>query len=259
MSGRTTSRWARVYMDGYDMSGYARSIGALNWTFDEANLTALSDAANGYLPAQCNMAPSSINANFDTTATTGLHVIANAAGVARVMSIPIGMRAAPALGDPVYCGRYQQKDYLAAEDGGAMVVNMGFEGWDTANRIDYEIPWGNLLHPSGAETAANTAIGFDAGAASSLGGYLVYHVLAAAGTSTMTATISIDKSTTTNLNASFSALTGATTGSIACSTPTSGIIALPKTTAVGQFLRWQLALGTATSVSFVLSFVRSFK
>jgi len=254
MTGRTVQRWTRIYLDGYDMSGYARSVGNLGWSFDEANLTALSDSIKGYLPALCNMSPSVVNANLDNTATSGSHAILSVPGVSRVVTIALGMRAAPAMGDPVFCGRYNQADYQAAEDGGAMVVNMNFDGWDAANMIGYDNPWGVLLHAAGAETGANTAIGHDGLAASSFGGYLVYQVLAGNGT----ATISVDKSTTTNLNASFSALSGATSGSIDCSTPKAGIIALGKTATVGKFLRWQLALGTATSVTFNLAFVRDF-
>lgn len=250
--GRTTQRWARFYMGGYDVSGFSRSIGLLDWTFDEANLTALADAAKGYLPAGCEITPTMLNGNFDNTPTSSIHAIASAAGLSWVTSAALGMNAEPAQGDPVFCGRFQQAGYQAAEDGGAMVVSVPFAGSDASNPIGYDVPWGVLLHAKGAETAANTAIGVDGGAASLLGGYLVYHVFAGDGT----ATISVDKSTTTNLNASFSALSGATSGSIDCSTPTSGIIALSNTATVGQFLRWQLALGTATTVTFALTFVR---
>jgi len=249
---RTTQRWARVYINGYDMSGYSRSLGTLDWTFDEANLTALSDAAKGYLPYLCEMTPTMLNGNFDNTATSGLHVIANSPGVSRVVSIPFGMNAEPAQGDYVYCGRYQQAGYQANEDGGAVTVSIPWAGWDAANQIGYETPWGRMLKAKGNVTAANTAIGNDDLAATLLGGYMVYHVFSGDGT----ATIKVQKSTTTNLDGSFSDLSGATTGSIDCSSPTSGIIALSKTATIGQYLRWQIALGTAVNVNFSLAFVR---
>jgi len=252
MAGRTVQRWARAYLDGYDMSGYARSIGNLQWSFDEADLTALSDAVKGYLPTLCNISPASLDGNFDTTATSGLHVIASAPGVSRVCMFPFGINAEPAQGDAVYCGRFNQAGYTASEDGGAITVNIPFNDWDAGNQIRYEVPWGVLLRPKTATTAANTAIGVDNLAASVYGGYLVYQVFAGNGT----ATTSVDVSTTTNLNASFGALSGATTGELDFSTPQAGIIPLSKTASVGRYLRWQIALNSATSVTFALAFVR---
>lgn len=249
MSGRTVSRWARVYMDGYDVSGYARSIGALDWTFDEANLTAISDSIKGYLPAMCNISPSSINANLDNTAG-GLHETFALPG-SRIVTIALGIRATPTAGDPVYVGRFQQKDYLASEDAGAMVVNMNFDGWDAANPAVYDCPWGILAHAAGAETAVNSATGVDGLAASAFGGYMVYQVLAGNGTATLKM-----QDAATNLNASFADLSGATSGVIDCTTPKAGLIALSRTATVRQFTRWQIVLGTATTVTFALAFVR---
>jgi hypothetical protein len=256
MPGRTVERWLRFYMDGYDMSGYARTVGALAWKFDEADLTAIADNVKGRLPVQCEMSPTSLDGNFDTTATSGLHVIASAPGVSRVCMIPIGINAEPVQGDWAYCGRYQQSGYTANNNSGAMVVNIPFEGWDAAYAIGYDIPWGQVLHAKGAETAANTAAGVESltAAATVYGGYLVYQVFAGNGTET----ISVDKSTTTNINASFSALSGATSGEIDFSNPTAGIIALSKSTSIGRYLRWQLSLNSATSVTFALAFVRAY-
>jgi len=255
MPGRTVSRWGRIYLDGYDMSGYARSIGALNWKYNEANLTALADSATGSLPAGCEMSPSTVDANLDTTATSGFHAIMAVSGVSRLCMFPVGIQAEPVAGDWAYCGRYRQDDYMSSENGGAMTVSVNFGGWDAAYPPQYDIPWGQLLHAKGAETAANTAVGIESctGAASLFGGYLLYQVFAGDGT----ATISVDKSTTTNLHASFSALSGATSGELNFSTPQAGLIALPKTTSIGRYLRWQLALNTANTVTFALAFVRA--
>jgi hypothetical protein len=258
MPGRTVSRWTRFYMDGYDMSGYARSVGALQWKFDEADLTALSDSAKGYLPVLADMGPASVDANFDTTATVGLHAVASAAGVSRICMFPIGIATEPAQGDWAFCGRYQQAGYTAAQNGGAMTVNMAFEGWDAAYATGYDIPWGQVLKAKGAAvTAANTAIGVESvtGAATAFGGYLLYQVFTG---STGLATITVEKSTTTNLNASFSYLDPATTVELNLATPQAGIIALPKTTSVGRYLRWQLTPNGAISAIFALAFVRAF-
>lgn len=248
---RTTLKSARVHMGGYEMSGFSRSFGPLDWTFDEVgSLVALTDAAKGYLPGVCDITPTVLNANFDTGAN-GLHAVASGAGIPWVTTFLFGMNAEPAMGDNVFCGRFQQVAYQAAEDSGGVVATLPFTGWDASQEVPYATPWGKLLHPYGAETAASTAAGLDMLAATAYGGYIVYHVFAGDGT----ATIKVQKSTTTNLNASFSDLTGATSGSIDCSTPTAGIVAVSKTLSIGQYLRWQIVLGTATTVTFSLSFV----
>ena len=253
MAGRTVSRWARIYADGYDMSGYARQLSPLTWTFDEADLTAISDGAKGYLPAQANIDIGSISANLDNTATSGAHVVLSTPGVSRVVMIPIGIQAAPVQGDPVFAGSFQQSAYTAAEDGGAMTVSIDFDHQDNANPLLYDKPWGWLLHANGAETAVNTAIGIDDyGAATACGGYMVYQVLAGNGTATFKV-----QDAATNTNASFADLTGATSGSISAATPSAGIIQIGKTATVRRYLRWQIVLGTATTVTFALSFVRA--
>jgi hypothetical protein len=231
------------------MSGYARSLSPLVWTFDEADLTALSDSAKGYLPARVNLGIGTVNANLDNTATSGSHVVLSTSGVARTVMIAIGDRAEPAAGVPIYAGKFQQASYQAAEDGGAMTVSIEFDDYDATTRLNYDVPWGVLLHAKNAETAANTGTGVDNGAATAAGGYLVYQVFAGDGT----ATISIDDSAN---NSDWTALSGATTGAVDFSSVTAGIVQLAKTATVRQYLRWQIALGTANTVTFALAFVR---
>ena len=241
-------------MDGYDMSGYSRSIGPLAWTVEEGDLTCITDAIKGVLPSQSTLGIGSLNGVLDNTATSGLHVIANGAGVMRTVMIPVGINAAPAQGDPVYCGEFEQKDYMADPNAAGTYVNIAFEktslrGTTTA----YAKPWGWLLHAKGAETAANTAVGIDDnGASSAFGGFMMYQVFAGNGT----ATIKVQEADT-NSNGSFGDLSGATSGSIDCSTVKFGIVPLAKTAAVKRYLRWQVALGTANTVTFALAFVRA--
>ena len=80
----------------------------------------------------------------------------------------------------------------------------------------------------------------------------MYQVFAGDGT----ATISVEDATT-NSDANFAALTGATSGEIDFSTPTAGIVAIGRTATVRRYLRWQISLNTATTVTFALAFVRA--
>lgn len=256
-TGRTVERWTRVYVDGYDMSGMARSIGPLDCTFDEADMTALADAVKTYLPNHPNINVGTLDAVFDNTATTGIHTVMKSSGIKRTVLVAKGIRAAPAAGDPAFGGQFLQKAYQAAGDG-AVYVNAPFSGWaEDATHKMYATAWGQIVHALGAETAANAGTGFDdyTGAQSLKGGYLIYHITAsnAAGT----ATISVDDSAN---NIDFLPLAGATTAAIGfAAIPAAGIIALGNTATVRQYLRWQLALaGGMTTCTFVSAFVRAY-
>lgn len=251
MTGRTLQKFNRVYIDGYDMSGYSRGIGPLSCVFEPADLTAqMGDAIKGYLPGQAEITPTLLNGVFDNTPTSGLHVIGSAIAQSRIVMIPVGIQAAPASGDVVFMGQFIQTGYQAEDADGPLYAQIPFGLWDVNNLIAYEQPWGHLVHAKGAETGANAgANDVDGAAATALGGWLMYHVFAGNGT----ATISIDDSAN---DAAWTALAGATTGSINCSVVQKGIVALGKTATVRRYLRWQLVLGTATTVTFALAFVR---
>jgi hypothetical protein len=254
-TGRTLNRWTRVYVGGYDLSCYTRDIGPLAVDFNPVDMTApMCDAVRGYLPDAPTISPGVLNGLLDNTATTGFHPVAEAwGGTSKVVSVPIGIRAVPAAGDPVFHGKFFITAYQAVENGGAMTVTMPFGGYDVTAMINHKNPWGVLLHANSAVTAVNAAAGVDDnGAASALGGYMVYHVLAGDGT----ATIKVQDAAVNN-DGGFADLSGATSGVIDCSTVQSGIVALGIGATVRQFLRWQIVLGTATTVTFVLSFTRS--
>ena len=252
-TGRTHFKHTRTYVGGYDLSGYTRAIGTMGWEYQEADMTCpQSDAAKGYLPDVVTISLGDYAGVFDNTATSGLHTVLGTPGSARVVSVPIGIRTAPAAGDPVFVYRPEQLSYTIAEAGRAAVVNIGWGGWDGANIITPEKPWGTLLHANSAATAANSSTGVDdRGASSSKGGYMVYHVFAGDGTATITV-----EEADTNEDGSFAALTNATTGEIDFSSVTSGVVSCGVTATVKRYLRWQISLNTATTVTFALTFVR---
>ena len=259
MAGRTTIKHTRFYADGYDLSGYTRSYGPLTWAYDTAEEAALTDAVKGALPSTAQLGVGALNGFFDNTATSGLHVLTSgAASNMRTVMIPFGMRAAPVAGDPVYVGQFPQISYQAETDANWLYANLGFGMVSTlaAVRGLYSKPWGVLLHPNSAETAASTAVGIDDwGAATAFGGYMVYQIFAVAGTGS--AIIKVQDAAT-NTNPSFTDLTGATTGSIAHSAmPTAGIVAIGTTATVRRYLRFQVALTGITSITVALAFVRS--
>lgn len=256
MAGRTNSKWLRVYVDGYDLSGDARAIGPLALTYDEADLTGLSNAIKGYLPGHAQVSAGTLNAVLDNTATTGIHEVLSTAGGARTIMVAIGMRAEPAQGDPVFMGEFEQSGY-GKETSGGVYVNIPFESSSSrASVIAYDNPFGVLLKAKAAVTAVNSSTGVDDyGASTAFGGYMTYHVFAGNGT----ATIKVQHAST-NSDGSFADLGGCTTGSIDCSSVKYGRVATTaKTTTVNRYIRWQIALGTATSVTFALGFHRALR
>ena len=254
--GRTVDKWARVYWDGYDISGVSRSIGPTGIVYDEPELTTLQDAVKGYQAGHPQLNCAAVNGVLDNTATTGLHTVAQTAGAKRTLLIAYGQLAEPAQGDACFGGQFTQGAYQSSSDGGAMVVTMPFQGWAADATFNPDArPFGVLLHALSAVTAVNSAVGVDDnGGATALGGYMIYQVTASSG-GAHTATIKVQDAAV-NADGSFADLTGCTTGVI---TVTAGVSGIVKATVldVRQYLRWQIVLGTATSVTFALGFVRA--
>ena len=96
MAGRTLKKYTRVYVDGYDMSGYSRMIGPLQWEFEEVDLTApMGDSVKGYLPGHPTISPGTLNVVFDNTATSGAHAVLSSQNDDRVVLVAIGDRVSP--------------------------------------------------------------------------------------------------------------------------------------------------------------------
>lgn len=250
---RTHAQHVRVYADGVDLSGYARSVGSLNWTFGAEPDAAFSDEVKNIVLGQGDIQAGPINAFLDND-TAGLFALASSANGTRNVMIAIGVNAAPAAGNPIFAWKFEQVDYSVEQGSGFVGVNVPLGAASYASTLTYKKPWGVLVHPSGAETAANTATGIDDnGAASSLGGIFIYHLF----TSNGTVTLSLDDAAT-NTNPSFAALSGATSGSItAASAPKSGMVALSTSATIRRYVRWQLAFGTATTATFALGLIRN--
>ena len=249
---RSLNKFNRVYVDGYDLSGYARTVGPLTWTFEEAVDDAMNASVKGAWPGMGTVGAGTLNALFDNTATSGIHAVLGSGGVKRTVLVACGMEAAPAsLTSPCFGGQFLQTDYIAAPSDSPVALTINFANTaQTASNMTYCSPWGILLHALGAETGASTATGHDGGAATAKGGFMVYQVTAGNGT----ATIKVQDAAT-NSNGSFSDLLSS--GSISCAAGVSGIVPLANTATVRQYTRFQIALGTATTVTFALGFFRN--
>lgn len=261
-TGRMTLKNTRVYVDGYDLSGYARSIGPLDWSYGEVDLTApMGDAIKGILPGQPNITVGTLNTVLDPTATVGPVARLGTAGQMRAVMVAIGGIAAPVKGKPVFCGKWQQTAFQYNDDGGASVLNIPFGDWDANSLIAYSVPWGDLLHAKAAETAVNAGAGVESltGAATAFGGYMMYQVFACAG-GAKTGVIKVqDSIDDTDGDYADIAPVSLTTGVLDFTNPQAGIIAIPNTATIRRYTRWQIVLTTMTSCTFALAFVRNYR
>ena len=250
---RTHSKHVRIFINGVDLSGYSRNVGELSWEFAAQPAAAYTDECSNIVPGIANIQAGPINAFLDAD-TAGLFNLMSAGGLVSDVMIPIGINAAPAAGNPVFAWEFAEAAYMA-EGGGAFVnANVSLSPSYCLASLTYNKPWGYLLHAKGAETAVNAGAGIDDyGAATALGGVFCYQLFTSNGTITLKA-----QDASINSDANFADLTGATSGVLASAavTPKYGMVALTATQAVKRYLRWQIVLGTATTATFALSFIR---
>jgi len=251
---RTHQKYVRAYINGYDVSGQARQVGTCGAEFDAPMDAALSDEAMNTLLGRASIMCGPINSFLAPSAATGVWELLNPGTGTRNVMIPIGTLAEPAIGDNVFAWTFEQSSVQMEDNDGFVPFNATLPATSYAGSLNYSKPWGLLVHAKTARTAANTAVGtIDNAASSALGGIFVYQLFSSDGT----VTLSIDDSATNANNAAFSALSGATSGSIDASvTPKSGFVQLSTTATVRRYLRWQIALGTATTCTFAIAFIR---
>lgn len=261
-TGRTVLRFWRVYCDGYDLSGQARTIGPLETTFDEGMDDAMSNPIKGVLPGQAVVKVGTLNGIFNNTATSGIHAaMSGYAGTDRVVSVALGIQAAPAEGDPVFAGQFEQLGYAGKGDEPIATVSVPFGNSSAlSGNLYYAQPWGILLHALSAATAVNTANGYGGDGQTTKGGWMAYHVSTAAGSGAMTATIKVQDCATAGGTYSDLLSSGSLSlgSSGTFSGPIGGIVALTPTATVESYTRWQIVLTLATSVTFAVSFHRGY-
>ena len=256
MAGRTLSKWERVYMDGYDLSGYGRSIGPLGIEYAVSDLTApMSDTVKGYLLGQPAITVGTFNGVMQSTTDSGIEISAiQTAGVYRDIMVVFGDRAEPAaaaagIGVPVFCAKSAHSGFKLADDGGAITITAEFADDDASDITGHGIAWGKLIHAKGAETAVNDQKGINTGYSSTLGGVMAYQVFAGDWAGTLKI-----QSSVTDVDGDYVDIVGATV-TLANSDPCAGMITIPVTETVKQYVRWQLTTTGGTTITFALAWL----
>ena len=248
---RLNTKFTRIYINGYDVSGTVRSAGERGAKVALPSASAYSDAVENTVGGKANIVCGPLNAFLSPSAAIGLHELMSSGNVVSDVMIPDSSISEPVLGDPVFAYRMMSAEYKAnGEDIVGVNISLPDAAYNAGNKY---LPMGYLLHPKGSETGANTAAGVDFGAQTLTGGWLMYQIFSITGTGTVT--ITIDHAAVST----YAALTGATSGAIATATaPCSGIITLPGDLTIDKKTRWQIAFGaSATACSFALAFIRN--
>ena len=249
------SKNARVYMDGYDLSAYTVTIGPCGIEFDNTDQVCLSDAVTATKAVgHPSVPPVTLNGILDTEATVGLHTVASVPGSSVILTTVVGSANPAVAGDPTHTYTPWQLSYNpGVEMTGAVLATVGFSAVDAAQLGNYGQVFGHLLHPNTAVTAVNSGTsGHDYGSQTTAGGFGFLHILGGDGTCTFT----IEHSATDTDAALDSTGAIETFDTTDATTRAAEIKELSITTTVERYLRWQITLGTATTVTFVMGFVR---
>ena len=105
---RTHLKNWRAYVNGVDMSGVSRQIGALNWMFDAEPDAALTDAVKNILIGKGDIQAGPLNAFLENDAAA---LFANQSQALRYAMFAMGANAAPAAGDPVFAWAFEDVGY----------------------------------------------------------------------------------------------------------------------------------------------------
>lgn len=140
---RTHLKFWRAYVNGVDLSGYTRSISALDWKFGSEPDTALTDGCKNILIGQGDIQSGPLNAFLDND-TAGL--FANRANATRTVLFAMGVNAAPAAGNPIFAWKFEDVGYKVEPGAGFVAATLPFGGASYASTLTYKKPWGVLLH-----------------------------------------------------------------------------------------------------------------
>jgi hypothetical protein len=190
------------------------------------------------------------NGVLQATIDSGMELSAiQTAGVQRDIMIPIGIRAAPAAGDPCYCCKATHSGFTVMEDGGAMMVNATFGSWDASDTVIYPIPWGQIIVAKSTITVTTTSAAVLG--TSCTGGYMMYQVFSG---SSGRWTIKLQDSVDDNVYADIEGLTVMIADA---SSPTAGIVQTTATTnTVDNYIKCVMTEDSAGTIILAVALVR---
>lgn len=175
-TGKTNARWYRLIVDGVDLSGDSRQAGSFGKTFQVDEQHGWSDGVVNFSLGKPTISLEGYQAVFNNTAATGSHTELSAIEE-YIVSLPIGIRAAPAVGDPAFLASFEQMSYvMQGQD--AVLVDVGFV--KSLTDIDHENCFGVVLAAGASLSDTTDGDSVDNGASSANGALAHLHVTATA-------------------------------------------------------------------------------
>ena len=176
-TGKTHARWYRLIMDAVNLSGDSRQIGSFGVEYDTADVTGWSDGVVNHLLGQPSHIFTGYQAVLNNTAVTGSHTELSAVEE-YILSLFIGIRAAPAVGDMVFMTTVEQSAYTVDGSPSPMVSINAVKSITDADHVK---AFGVALAVGDELTATTNGTSVDNGVASALGALAHLHITASDG------------------------------------------------------------------------------
>jgi len=173
-TGKTNARWMRFICDEFNLSGDSRELGEFGVSYEETDVTGLSDGVMNFTLGHPTRVLDGYQAAFATDGTTRSFDVLKAPET-RIISVPIGIRAEPAVGDPAFLHYANQASFTHDGDGPVLVTANMPSG---VTYTDLERPWGVVLAAGASLDATTDGTSVDNGASSSNGLTAFLHVTA---------------------------------------------------------------------------------
>lgn len=168
-------KYARIYVDGYNMSGDARSFSSVGSAYGEVDMTGWSNTSRQWLTDKHLTAGiEGLQAHFNDTASSGSFDLLKDSAAGKEVALLFGGNAEPEFGDPMYMLAAAQMSANSTFDSQAGILNATFR----ADVVDYnEWPWGHILHPETNISITTTGSTLDNGVASTNGWHAMLHLV----------------------------------------------------------------------------------
>lgn len=179
-TGKTAGRHCRVLVSGADLSGDARRITA-GVTYDVVPVSGLSQTVQEHLLGQGMVRFGPLQAVFSNTVaaagvSAGSYTLLGGITGTVYGTLAIGVRAAPAIGNPAFSCVVRKIHHTAQIGSGAVLLDADFTVGAAATVGQQAKCWGVLLADGTNLSATTTNDNVDNGASSSNGALAVLHL-----------------------------------------------------------------------------------
>lgn len=170
-------KYARIFVDGYNLSGDARTFSSVGSAYGEVDMTGWSNTQRQWLSDKHLMAGiEGFQAHFNDTADSGSFDNLKDSEAGKEVALLFGGNAEPENGDPMYMLAAAQMAANITFDNQASIINATFR----ADVVDYnEWPWGFVLHPETNISITTNSDPINNGGATANGWHAMLHIVEA--------------------------------------------------------------------------------